>query len=79
MQTNLPNSFEDKVLSSLERIDEDLASIKSELSAVKQEQNLFNVRIDTYQKASGQVVNLAFGLISTAVFAILVNVVINRG
>jgi hypothetical protein len=67
----LPTTFEEKVLA-------ELASIKSELAELRREQDITNVRVDTYQKASGQVVNLAFGLISTAVFAILVNVVVNR-
>jgi hypothetical protein len=72
MQAERSQSFEESVLQSL-------ASIKAELADVRKEQDLSNVRIDTYQKASGQVVNLVFGLISTAVFAILVNLVVNRG
>jgi hypothetical protein len=41
------------------------------MGAFGNELAILNVRVDTYQKASGQVVNLAFGLIVTAVITII--------
>jgi len=37
---------------------------------------LTNVRVDTYQKASTQVVNLAFGLIVTATATIIASTIL---
>ena len=42
------------------------------------EQEKFNIRIETYQKSSQQVVNLAFGLIITSALAIIIPAVVNR-
>lgn len=38
----------------------------------------FDIRIDTYQKSSQQVINLAFGLIVAATASIIVPAIINR-
>jgi hypothetical protein len=37
-----------------------------------------NLIVETYQKASTQVVNLAFGLIATATLSIIVSVIVKR-
>lgn len=63
------DDFQTQVLERLDRIDTDLGQLK-------QEQALSNVRIDTYQKASQQVVNLAFGLIVTATVTIIATTVL---
>lgn len=70
------DEFEQQVLQRLSQAEEFDRQFLEKLDALKQEQSLTNVRVDTYQKASGQVVNLAFGLIATAVLAILVNVIV---
>lgn len=68
--TNLTiDNFQTQVLERLDKIDTDLGQLK-------QEQALTNVRIDTYQKASNQVVNLAFGLIATATVTVIATTVL---
>ena len=37
-----------------------------------------NIRLDAYPKSSGQIVNLAFGLISSATFITVISSVFNR-
>ncbi|WP_110984962.1 hypothetical protein [Acaryochloris thomasi] len=56
--SNNPESFEAQVLKRLDKIDTDIKTT--------------NERISTYWEASKLLVNLAFGLIATAVLAILV-------
>ncbi|MGH2416069.1 MAG: hypothetical protein ACRDEA_20740 [Microcystaceae cyanobacterium] len=46
------------------------------VDALTQELALTNTRVDTYQKASNQVVNLAFGLIATATVTIIASVIL---
>jgi hypothetical protein len=62
-------AFEQNVLQRLDKVDADLENLKNE-------QALMNVRVDTYQKASNQVVNLAFGLIATATITIIASVIL---
>jgi predicted nucleic acid-binding Zn-ribbon protein len=50
--------------------------IKTEVDGLKQELSLTNVRVDTYQKASTQVVNLAFGLIAIATVTIIITAIV---
>ena len=54
---------------------EEVRATNEKVDALKNELALTNVRVETYQKASTQVVNLAFGLIVTAVIAIIANAV----
>jgi sugar-specific transcriptional regulator TrmB len=63
------DSFQKAVL---ERLD----TLKAEVDGLKQELSQTNVRVDAYQKASNQVVNLAFGLIATATLTIIVSTVL---
>lgn len=55
-----------------------LDQIKETLEKLVNEQEKFNIRIETYQKSSQQVVNLAFGLILTSALAIIIPAVLNR-
>jgi glycosyltransferase involved in cell wall biosynthesis len=48
------------------------------LESLKQEITRTNDRVETYQKASQQVVNLAFSLILAATAAIVISVVLGR-
>lgn len=48
----------------------------TKVAALTQELALTNTRVDTYQKASNQVVNLAFGLIATATVTIIASVIL---
>jgi regulatory protein YycI of two-component signal transduction system YycFG len=67
--TETSSNFEQTVLQQLEQIRTDVEQLKTE-------QALTNVRVDTYQKASNQVVNLAFGLIATATVTIIASVIL---
>ncbi|MGK7894260.1 MAG: hypothetical protein AB4372_11700 [Xenococcus sp. (in: cyanobacteria)] len=55
-----------------------LDKIEETLEKLVNEQEKFNIRIETYQKSSQQVVNLAFGLILTSALAIIIPVIFNR-
>ncbi len=55
-----------------------LDQIKETLEKLVNEQEKFNIRIETYQKSSQQVVNLAFSLILTSALAIIISAVLNR-
>ncbi len=55
-----------------------LDKIEETLEKLVNEQEKFNIRIETYQKSSQQVVNLAFGLILTSALAIIIPAVLNR-
>lgn len=54
----------------------DVDGLKTEVDGLKQELTQTNVRVDAYQKASTQVVNLAFGLIATATLTIIVSTLV---
>jgi len=55
-----------------------LDKIEETLERLVSEQEKSNIRIETYQKSSQQVVNLAFGLILTSALAVILPVVMNR-
>lgn len=63
---------------SLGHLGEDLSTVKNDLNSLKEQTTKTNERVEIYQKASQQVVNLAFGLILTAALAIIIPVVTNR-
>ena len=68
-------------LTTLEETDQRIEKVLENL--VQQNENLiqqnreFNLRLETYQKASQQVVNLAFSLIVTAAAAIIIPALIS--
>lgn len=62
----------------LDRIEVLLTSFGEDLKSLKEQSIKTNERVEIYQKASQQVVNLAFGLILTAALAIIIPVVTNR-
>ncbi len=64
----------DGVESRLDGLETDVTGLKNEgkLSEILAEFKNSNIRIDIYQKAYQPVVNLAFGLIVTAVAAIVI-------
>ena len=53
-----------------------LDEIEKTLLEIKIRGEAYDAKLDAYQKASTQVVNLAFGLIITAVLAIIIPAVI---
>ncbi len=62
----------------LDKIETTLEKLVTELEFLKQETTKTNDKVEIYQKASQQVVNLAFSLILTATIAIVVQGVINH-
>lgn len=60
------------------RLDELETSLSGKMSEILVEFKNFDLRIDTYQKAYQQVVNLAFGLIVAAVAAIVIPTVLGK-
>ena len=62
----------------LEKIEETLLKVTSELTEIKIRGEAYDMKLDAYQKASVQIVNLAFGLIITAVLAIIIPAMVGR-
>ena len=76
MQSSSTDNFEQQVLDRLDRLSTDVEQLSTDVEQLKQELVLTNTRVDTYQKASTQVVNLAFGLIATATITIVITSVV---
>ena len=55
-----------------------LGGLESNLEDLTDETKRLNDRVEIYQKASQQVVNLAFGLLATAALAIIIPALLNR-
>lgn len=77
------DQFQKTVLEQLERLTTDVNGLKTdvdglktEVDGLKQELAQTNIRVDTYQKASTQVANLAFSLIATATLTIIVSTLV---
>ena len=68
--------FQKTVLEQLERLSVNVNGLKTDVDGLKQELIQTNVRVDAYQKASTQVVNLAFGLTATATLTIIVSTLV---
>lgn len=64
-------NFQQQVLNRFDKLDREIQALK-----IKQLES--NTRIDAYQKASNQVVNLAFALISAATVTVVVFAVLQR-
>jgi hypothetical protein len=62
----------------LNRIEQDLTGIKEALTSLVTEIKIYDSKLDAYQKASQQVVNIAFGLLATSALAIIIPAVLNR-
>ncbi|MFM7438275.1 MAG: hypothetical protein ACKO2V_06660 [Snowella sp.] len=62
----------------LDRIEQDLTGIKEALTSLVTEIKIYDSKLDAYQKASQQVVNIAFGLLATSALAIIIPAVLNR-
>ncbi|MGI0482625.1 hypothetical protein ACN4EE_17800 [Geminocystis sp. CENA526] len=62
----------------LDKIETTLEKLVAEITQTKDEIIKTNDKVEIYQKASQQVVNLAFSLILTATITIVVQAVINK-
>lgn len=78
MQVNNSDDFQQQVLKELSQINERLNKLDTDIKTLDIKQLESNTKIDVYQKASNQVVNLAFALISAATVTVIVSAVLNR-
>ena len=62
----------------LDRIESLLEHLAQDVEELKNEMIRTNDRVEIYQKASQQVVNLAFSLIIAASLAVILPVILNR-
>ena len=62
----------------LDRIEQNLTGTKEALTSLVTEIKIYDSKLDAYQKASQQVVNIAFGLLATSALAIIIPAVLNR-
>ncbi len=62
----------------LDRIESLLEYLAQDFEELKNEMIRTNDKVEIYQKASQQVVNLAFSLIITASLAVILPVILNR-
>ena len=62
----------------IEQINQRIDHLAKDVEDLKQETARTNDRVETYQKASQQVVNLAFGLIVATTAAIVIPAVLGR-
>ncbi len=70
------DQFQETVLEQLERLSVNVNGLKTDVDGLRQELTQTNVRVDAYQKAFTQVVNLAFGLTATATLTIIVSTLV---
>ena len=68
----MPNSIEER----LDKIEETLETLTAKFDQFEIRAEAYDTKLEAYQKASTQVVNLAFGLIITAVLAIIIPAVV---
>jgi hypothetical protein len=67
----------DKIESTLEKLVTDIDHLAKDVELLKQETSKTNDRVEIYQKASQQVVNLAFSLVLTATITIIVQSILH--
>lgn len=68
----------DRIETTLESHGKRFDAIETVLTNLVTEIKIYDSKLDTYQKASQQVVNIAFGLLATATLAIIVPAVLSR-
>jgi molecular chaperone GrpE (heat shock protein) len=65
-------------MSELQQVLDSIAELKTEFKDLKSDVESFNEKFDNYQKASQQIVNLAFSLIASATILSIVSYVFPR-
>jgi molecular chaperone GrpE (heat shock protein) len=65
-------------MSELQQVLDSISELKGEFKELKTDVENFNDKFDNYQKASQQIVNLAFGLIVSATLITIVSSVFPR-
>lgn len=68
----------DRIELTLEKLGSNIGQLGEKVGKLDVDVRIISDRVDTYQKASTQVVNLAFSLIVAATLAIIVPVLFNR-
>lgn len=76
--TDSDNQRLDRIDSSLNVQGDRLNQIENTLEKLISKIDVYNSKLDAYQKASQQVVNIAFGLLATATLAIIIPAVLAR-
>jgi acetolactate synthase small subunit len=76
--TDGDNQRLDRIDSSLNVQGDRLNQIENTLEKLISKIDVYNSKLDAYQKASQQVVNIAFGLLATANLAIIIPAVLAR-
>lgn len=67
-----------EIVTKLDHLEREQQKTNTKLDHLEREQEKTNIIVETYQKASGQVVNLAFGLIATATITIVLSAIVNK-
>ena len=67
-----------KISERLGRLEQAQSRTNERLEHMEREQEKTNIIVETYQKASGQVVNLAFGLIATATITLILSTILGK-
>ncbi|MFM7574607.1 MAG: hypothetical protein ACKO4S_15970 [Snowella sp.] len=76
--TDSDNQRLDRIDSSLNVQGDRLNQIENTLEKLISKIDVYDSKLDAYQKASQQVVNIAFGLLATATLAIIIPAVLAR-
>ncbi|MFM7439799.1 MAG: hypothetical protein ACKO2V_14575 [Snowella sp.] len=76
--TDSDNQRLDRIDSSLNVQGDRLNQIENTLEKLISKIDVYDSKLDAYQKASQQVVNIAFGLLATATLAIIIPAVLDR-
>ncbi len=66
------------IAAQLDRLTNDVEQLTNDVVQLKSETEKSNIRVDTYQKASTQVVNLAFSLIASATVTLIVTSIFRK-
>jgi flagellar motility protein MotE (MotC chaperone) len=75
---NQIDEWQNQTTTRLDKIEETLERLLKEQEKLVNNQEKSNLIVETYQKSSQQVVNLAFGLLVTAALAIIIPALINK-
>lgn len=76
--TDNDNQRLDRIDSSLNAQGDRLNQIENTLEKLISKIDVYDSKLDAYQKASQQVVNIAFGLLATATLAIIIPAVLGK-
>lgn len=76
LEANTNKRFEESEANTNKRFEELEANTNKRFETLERQQELSNVIVQTYQKGSQQVVNLAFGLIATAAGTIILQAIL---